>query len=69
MEAGSATDVEIGLARMEVVRAQVLRQATRRNYVAATVARARATGALNADVVKYVANILSDGQLSTRAYR
>ncbi|MGO4913906.1 TolC family protein [Pseudogemmobacter sp. W21_MBD1_M6] len=69
MDAGSATEVEIGMAQMEVVRAQVLRQATRRNYVAATVARARATGALDADVVKYVANILSDGQLSTKAYR
>lgn len=68
LSAGDATRAELARAELELVRAQVLRQATRRNFVSATIAMRRATGTISRDTVEFVNNILSDKSSAPRIY-
>ena len=61
-KAGTAIEMDVALAGLQLVQAEVLRQRTRRNYVAALVARARVTGTLGFETVDLVERILSDGR-------
>ena len=67
-EVGTATEMDVALAQLELTRAEVLRQRTRRNYVAALVARARVTGSLGGETIDLVERVLSDGLNSVRVY-
>ena len=67
-KAGTAIEMDVALAGLQLVQAEVLRQRTRRNYVAALVARARVTGTLGVETVDLVERILSDGRYSVRVY-
>ena len=68
IEAGLANDLELARANLELVRTEVLQQRTRRNYIVATVARARATGSVNDKLVALVGRILSDNRYSKLVY-
>ena len=45
-----------------------LQQRTRRNYIVATIARARATGSIDDALVASVERVLSDNRYSARVY-
>jgi len=68
IEAGIASDLELAEANLELVRAEVLQQRTRRNYIVATIARARATGSIDDALVASVERVLSDNRYSARVY-
>lgn len=68
IEAGLANDLELARANLELVRTEVLQQRTRRNYIVATIARARATGSVNDKLVALVERILSDNRYSKLVY-
>ena len=65
---GVSSIVDLAEARLELVRAEVLQQRTRRSYLAATVARARATGDLDDSIVAIVERVVSDNRYSARVY-
>jgi outer membrane protein TolC len=69
VSAGDATRAELARAQLELVRAVVLRQATRRTFVSATVAKKRATGTISRDTVEFVSNVLSEASYAPRIYR
>lgn len=66
--AGVANDLDLAEARLEQVRAEVLQQRTRRNYVVATIARARAVGAIDDALIASVERVLSDNRDSANVY-
>ena len=66
--AGISSDLELAEANLELVRAEVLQQRTRRNYIVATIARARATGVIDDELVASVERVLSDNRYSARVY-
>lgn len=66
--AGGATSVDVQSAWLELTRLETLRQRTRRSFVAATVARERATGNLNTATIELVERVLSDGRLRAQVY-
>jgi outer membrane protein TolC len=68
IKAGVASDLELAEANLELVRAEVLQQRTRRNYIVATIARARATGSIVDELVASVERVLSDNRYSARVY-
>jgi outer membrane protein TolC len=67
-DAGTATEMDVALAQLELTQAEALRQRTRRNYVAALGARARVTGSLGSETIELVERVLSDGRNSARVY-
>lgn len=67
-DAGVLSDLDVEQARLDLVRAEVFQQRTRRNYIIATVARARAQGALDQDVLTAVERVLSDNRFSVGVY-
>jgi outer membrane protein TolC len=69
VSAGDASRAELARSELELVRALVLRQATRRTFVSATVAKERATGTISRDTVEFVGNVLSDAMHAPRIYR
>lgn len=68
LAAGLANDLELARSNLELVRAEVLQQRTRRNYMVATIARARATGSVNDELIALVERILSDNRYSKLVY-
>ena len=68
ISAGVATTLELAEARLDLVRVEVLRQRTRRNYLAATLARARATGKIDEELIAMIDKVLSDDRNSVRVY-
>jgi outer membrane protein TolC len=66
--AGTANDLELAEAQLELVRAETFQQRTRRNYLVATLARARATGTINEDVIADFTRVLSDNRYSVGVY-
>lgn len=67
-DAGVLSDLDVEQARLDLVRAEVFQQRTRRNYIAATVARARAQGAMDQDLLSTVERVMSDNRFSVRVY-
>ncbi len=65
---GTATDVELSRAQLEVVRASILRRTTRRTYLAAMIARQRATGRLDANMVDLIKQFVDNSGYSARVY-
>lgn len=67
-DAGVLSDLDVEEARLDLVRAEVFQQRTRRNYIVATVARARAQGAMDQDLLNTVERVMSDNRFSVRVY-
>lgn len=67
-DAGVLSDLDVEQARLDLVRAEVFQQRTRRNYIVATVARARAQGAMDQDLLNTVERVMSDIRFSVRVY-
>ena len=67
-DAGVLNDLDVEQARLDLVRAEVFQQRTRRNYIVAIVARARAQGALNMELLRSFEGVLSDNRFSVRVY-
>ena len=68
-DAGVLSDLDVEQARLDLVRAEVFQQRTRRNYIVATVARARAQGAMDQDLLNTVERVdVRQSVLGTRLW-